>query len=98
MAEDIIRIVITGESDLDIDCDAISDKLAGQAFHITVKSRVRPVRNIWDGISEDTLRGSFLRIMKKKFDSAQEDRERDLIFQAVLAALDVMENREVQSI
>lgn len=98
MAEDIIRIVITGESDLDIDCDAISDKLDGQAFHITVKSRVRPVRNIWDGISEDTLRGSFLRIMKKKFDSAQEDRERDLIFQAVLAALDVMENREVQSI
>ena len=98
MSEDIIRIVLTGESDLNIDCSAVAAELADRAFYITLKSQVRPVRDIWEGISEDTLRGSFLRIMKKKYDGAQNEEERGLIFQAVTVALDVMENREVQSI
>ena len=98
MSRDILRIVLTGESGLDINCNAIASELADRAFQITVKSQVRPVRDIWEGISEDTLRGSFLRIMKKKYDSAQNMDERDLIVQAIVVALDVMENREVQSI
>lgn len=93
-ADDIVRIILTGEYDGAVDSAAVAEKFSNRVFHLTVKDRTRSPRDIWDGLSEDTLKGSFLRIMRKKYLEAETDKDRDMAVMAVKYALAALENRE----
>ena len=93
-SRNITRIVLAGETDEEIDTEHIREKLSDKAFHLVIKDKTRQRRNLWEGLSEDTLKGSFLRIMRKKYETADTDEDRALVISAVKYALAAMDNRE----
>ncbi|MBQ8831616.1 MAG: DNA repair exonuclease [Oscillospiraceae bacterium] len=93
-SEDIIRIVFTGETDEEINLTALCDELADYAFHLVLKNKTHHRRDLWEGLSEDTLKGSFLRLMHRRLDAAETEDERATVMAAVRYALAAMENRE----
>lgn len=93
-ANDIVRLVLAGEYDGTIDASAVAEKFSSKVFHLIVKDRTHSPRDIWEGLSEDTLKGSFLRIMRKKYLEAETDKDRDTAVMAVKYGLAALENRE----
>ena len=91
---DILRVTFTGEYGGTIDTAALISKYSQRTFHFILRDRTRSPRDIWEGLSEDTLTGSFLRIMKKKYDAAENEGERETITTAIKYALAALENRE----
>lgn len=96
--DNIVRLTLTGERPNDFDCTEIENGLKNAVFTLTVRDRTTYARDIWEGLSEDTLRGSFLRIMNKKLAAAETDEEKDKIILAVKYALAALENREEREI
>lgn len=92
--QDIIRVNLTGETDEEIDINALCEKFSDKAFHLVLRNRTHHRRNLWEGLSEDTLKGSFLRIMRRKLENSETEEERETIIAAVRYALAAMENRE----
>jgi DNA repair exonuclease SbcCD nuclease subunit len=90
---DICRIVLTGEFDGRADVVSIEKQLRERFFSVTVLDRTRPVRDIWRSAGEETLRGVFLREMKSRYDSGDEEAKRGVIL-AVRYALAALENGE----
>lgn len=90
---DIYRIILTGEYDGAIDTAALKESIAERFYYVTVKNETRIKRDIWDRAHEDTLRGLFLRRMRRKYDEATED-EKSRVVLAVRYALAAMENGE----
>ena len=72
---------------------ALTQRLESRFFHAVLRDRTRPVRDIWAGLEEDTLRGVFLRKLRAAYDTAQ-DADRQTIEAAVRYGLAAMENRE----
>jgi exonuclease SbcD len=91
-SKDICRITLTGEAE-GIDLPALTQRLESCFFHAVLRDRTRPVRDIWAGLEEDTLRGVFLRKLRAAYDTAQ-DADRQTIEAAVRYGLAAMENRE----
>lgn len=91
---DIIRITLTGETDEDISLQSLYEKFSDKTFHLILRNRTIHRRDIWEGLSEDTLKGSFLRIMRRKLEEAETDSDRETVLAAVRYALAAMENRE----
>lgn len=93
-ADDCYRLILTGESD-PLNIDALQKILASRFFSLSIQDKTLPKQELWQAISEDTLRGHFLRELKAKFDTAEEE-ERQNIAQAASLVLALMDGREVQ--
>ena len=92
--DDIIRLVFTGETDEEINLTALCQELSDKAFHLVLKNKTRHRRDIWEGLSEDTLKGSFLRLMHRKYESSETEEDCATVLAAVRYGLAAMENRE----
>ena len=92
MRGDVARIVLTGETDAAPDVKGLERELEGYFFHVTVRDETRPRADIWERISEDTLRAGFLRQMRRRYDAPDSDTE--LIEMAVRYGLAALDNRE----
>ena len=92
MRGDVARIVLTGETETPPDIKALEREMEGYFFHVTVRDETRPRTDIWEGISEDTLRAGFLRFMKRRYDMPGADT--GLIEKAVRYGLAALDNRE----
>lgn len=90
---DIYRLVLTGEFDGTIDLRLLHNQLSERFFHLTVIDATRPPRDIWAMSGDDTLRGIFLRSLKEKYDSADENGKR-LVMNAVRYGLAALEHGE----
>jgi DNA repair exonuclease SbcCD nuclease subunit len=90
---DIVRIVLTGEFDGEIDTERFAEQLGDLFYHVTVRNETRPRRSLWAEAGEDTLKGLFLRDLKEQYDSA-DDAEKDDIELAVRYGLAALENGE----
>ena len=93
-ADDIIRLVFTGETDEELDLKALSEELSENLFHLVLRNKTHHRRDLWEGLSEDTLKGSFLRLMRRKLDAAETEEDRATVMAAVRYGLAAMENRE----
>ena len=93
MKNDVVRVVLRGGTDENIDCAALAESLADRAYHVTVRDETHALRDIWDGISEDTLRGGFLRILREKYENADENAKPGILL-AVRYGLAALDNRE----
>ena len=88
---DIYRIILTGETDRAPDTEQYYNLLKSRFYHLEIVDNTRISRDIWERAEQDTLRGLFLRKMRQRYDSAQDEQERRQITDAVrwcLAALD----------
>ena len=93
MKNDVVRVVLRGGTDENIDCAALAESLADRAYHVTVRDETHALRDIWDGVSEDTLRGGFLRILREKYENADENAKPGILL-AVRYGLAALDNRE----
>ncbi len=92
-AEDCLRIILKGESD-PIDLDVLQNALAHRFFSLSLRDETLPKQSLWAAVSEDSLRGHFLRELRTKFDTA-DDGERQNIAHAARLVLALMDGREV---
>ena len=76
------------------DTEEIETALKDKYYSVSVRNRALPARDIWEGCGDDTLTGLFLERMRVKYDSAENDEERETIVLAVRSALAALEMRE----
>lgn len=92
---DCFRIILTGQSD-PIEIRRLYTQLESRFFSLTIRDETVPKRELWQGMTEDTLRGLFLRELKAQYDEADETQKRILALAARLGT-DAMEGREAES-
>ena len=90
---DIYRLILRGECERSPDMRALHARLASRFFSLEIRDAPRPLRDIWESAEQDSLRGLFLRRMRAKYESADEN-ERQKIIQAVRWGLAALENGE----
>ncbi len=90
---DIYKIVLTGEYGEKIDLPLITEKLKDKFYSLSLRDKTRPVSDIWSALDEDTLKGLFLKRMKRAYDEAEEE-DRAKISLAIKYGLGALENRE----
>lgn len=88
------KIVLTGEVASPPDIAALRRSLEGQCFALRLRDETRLRRDVWERAGEDTLRGNFLRILKERLESAENDAQRELIDRAARWGLAALERRE----
>ena len=91
---DIYKIILQGEFDGNLDLNLLRGALADRLYAVTIKDKTRIKRDIWEKAEEDTLKGLFLRSLRRKYDTAGTDEERERIVLAVRYGLSAIENGE----
>ena len=89
--EDIVRIILRGETETAPDTAALQKQWEDNFFALQLRDRSTLRRELWEGSARDSLRGLFLRKMREKYDAAPSEAERQKITEALrwgLAALD----------
>ena len=89
---DIYRIYLEGEAE-PVDTGALERQFRTRFFGLTVRDRTVPKADLWAAAGEDTLRGLFLRELKRRYDQAEEE-DRQKIALAARYGLAAMEGRE----
>lgn len=91
---DIYRIVLTGETAQAPDLKKLYDNLSELFFDLQIRDRTRIRRSIWERAGEDSLRGIFLRKLRKQYDEAKDDARRAQIESAARWGLAALDNAE----
>ncbi len=92
--EDIVRIILTGESESAPDTEALRREWEKGFFALQLRDRSTLRRELWEGSAQDSLRGLFLRKMREKYDAAPSDEEKQKIIQALRWGLAALEGGE----
>ncbi len=95
--EDIVRIVLTGESDTAPDLDALQKEWGENFFALQLRDRSKLRRELWEDSAQDSLKGLFLRKMREKYDSAPTEAEKQKITEALRWGLAALEGGEAVS-
>lgn len=92
--EDIYRVILRGEWPEKPRTEALLSALKGRCWQLELRDETRLAADLWEDAGEDTLRGSFLRVLKKKYDAASEEERGQITLAARygLAALDYRED------
>lgn len=93
-SQHVFRVLLRGQWPEKPRPEALAEALADRCFQLEVRDGTRLENDIWLGAGEDTLRGSFLRVLKKKYDAASEEGKAAVTLAARfgLAALDYRED------
>ena len=95
-AEDVCRVVFTGELDGPaLDLPALDSACRDRCYALELRDHTRPAQSLWDRAGEDTLRGLFLREMKQRYDAAPSEEARDELAQAVRFGLAALDGRDL---
>ena len=93
--EDILRVVLTGESGLEgPDLAALTAAAEKKCWSAQVRDHTSVRRDLWSRAEEDTLTGGFLRRMRARLDQAEDDGAREALEAAVRFGLAALEHRE----
>lgn len=92
---DLVRFVLTGESDDGaIDLTELHTRCADAFYSVSFRDRTQVRRDLWARMEEENLTGLFLRSMKKKLNEARDEEQTALIQKATRFGLAALENRE----
>lgn len=93
---DLCRVIFTGETDeKGIDIPALEREYAGRFYVLQLRDNTRISRDIWERAGEDSLRGLFLRELRRQYESAATQEERDRIILAVRFGLAALDGRDI---
>jgi hypothetical protein len=92
--ENIVRVILQGETEEDPDLRRLQQLLEGSAWELELRDKTRRREDLWQHCGEDTLRGLFLDELHGQYDSADDER-RAVIEQAVRFGLAAMDDREL---
>ena len=91
--ENILRLTLRGEWPEKPRLEELTAALSGRCFRLELRDATRLQRSVWDAAGEDTLRGCFLRALRKKYETA-DDAGRERITLAARYGLAALEYRE----
>lgn len=90
---DLVRIVLTGESERAPDLTALTEQAAPSFFYAELRDETTLPRDLWARAEEDNLTGLFLREMRRRLDAASE-KDRPNILLATRFGLSALEGGE----
>ena len=88
-----LRLTLTGESE-PIDIEKLKADLSGKYALLDIRDNTTALRDLWQGLGEDSLRGVFLRKMTEKLNSCTDEREREKLLLATKLGVNAIENRD----
>lgn len=92
---DLVRFVLTGESDdAGVNLAALQAHCADAFYSVSFRDRTRVRQDLWARMDEENLTGLFLRCMQKKLAAAENEEQAALIQKATKFGLAALENRE----
>ncbi len=91
---DIYRLILRGSWDSKPDTRALYTQLEDRFYQLEILDRTQPRANIWEQAGEDSLKGLFLSRLKERYDSAPDEREREIVTLAVRYGLAALDNRD----
>ena len=95
-ADDVYKIILTGESFAAPDLAYLRQALERDFFALTFSDETVPPRDLWRRAGEDSLAGRFLRRMQRRIEAAQTEEEKKLLLRAVRCGIAVLEGWEVR--
>ena len=93
-AQDIYRILLTGECAAPLNLGALREMLSPLFFSLQLRDTTRPAEKLWARAGEDTLRGLFLTRMKRLYDGAENEIQREIVVSALRYGLAAIDNAE----
>ncbi len=92
----LYRILLTGETgEAGISLPALQEALSPRFFSLELQDHTRMAEDVWSRCREDSLRGEFLRELRRRWDAAQETAEKDIITQAARFGLAALDHRDL---
>ncbi|MBO4916235.1 MAG: DNA repair exonuclease [Oscillospiraceae bacterium] len=92
---DLCRIAFVGESDeYGVDIKTLTEEFSRRFYSLTLNDETHIRRDVWDKAQEDSLRGLFLRELRKRYDAAG-DGERTEIERAARFGLAALDKRDL---
>lgn len=90
----LVRFVLNGESGSDgVDLNSLQDRCAGFFYSVVFRDKTRMCRDLWSRAEEENLTGLFLRCMRERLSTADEE-QAALLQKAARFGLAALENRE----
>jgi len=94
--DDLCRVVFTGETgEAGIDIPGLEREYAPRFYVLQLRDNTRVSRDIWEKAGEDSLRGLFLSDLRRRYESAASQEERDKITLAVRFGLAALDGRDM---
>lgn len=93
-AEDICRVILTGESD-SVDLRALSADYAARFYALQLRDETRPTQDLWQRVGEDSLRGLFLQKLRAQYEAAASETEKETILAAVRFGIAALDGRDL---
>ena len=93
-AREFLRLTLTGEVEGDV-VSKIEEALSPSYAELYISDRTCAPRDIWEGLTDEGLRGLFLRKMKAQLDACATDEEKRKIELAARFGIDAIENRDI---
>lgn len=90
--KDCCRVILTGECDELPNIASIRKELESCFSELQILDETVPKRDIWAQKGQDTLSGIFLSLLRKSYDQAKTDKEKQTIELAVRFGLEAMGN------
>ena len=92
---DVCRVLFTGASDgQGVDLPMVESMFQDRFYALELRDRTYPAQSLWEGAGEDSLRGMFLREMKRHYDGAPGGAAREQAALAVRYGLAALEGRD----
>ena len=92
---DLYRIILTGETETDVDLPDLRSALEGRFYALALTDGTRAAEDVWARAEEDSLRGLFLRELRRRLSEASSEEERHTIQQAARYGLAALDRRDL---
>ena len=89
-----LRLNLIGEDD-SRDTDELYEKLAPYYAELIISDNTTKARDIWEAISENSLKGAFLRSVKERLSACDDESEKEKLLLAAKFGIAALENREL---
>ena len=96
-AEDIYRIVLTGESE-SVDLQALEAALGGRFYALQLRDETVPPLDLWTRCGDETLEGLSLQALHQALERSDTPRQRHLIELAARRIAEICEGREASAL
>lgn len=97
-AEDIVRLILTGQTDAAPEPAVLRGRLEGRCFALDLRDETTPRRDIWAERGTDSLKGLFLAYLWDRLQATPGEAGRKKIRQAAKYGLAAMENADEPSL
>ena len=91
---DIFRITLKGETEKSVSVSEIYKQISELFFELNIEDRTTLRKSIWEMGGGNTLRGAFLSKMRKRYDEAESETDKEVIEMAVRWGIAAIDNCE----